>query len=57
MWALVTPIIFQSLGVSNPEQVDLLLKTFYTGRREKLTEEEKQTMADIALRSESTYSL
>ena len=40
--------------MSSPQQVDLLMKTFYTGRRERLTEAEKHTMADIALRSEST---
>ena len=41
--------------MSSPQQVDLLMKTFYTGRRERLTEAEKQTMADIALRSECTH--
>ena len=41
--------------MSSPQQVDLLMKTFYTGRRERLTEAEKQTMADIPLRSESTH--
>ena len=40
--------------MSDPRQVNLLLKTFYTGRRERLTPEEQQAIADIALRSEST---
>jgi hypothetical protein len=52
---LLLLVMLQSLGVSDPRQVDLLLKTFYTGRRNRLTQEEQQAIADIALRSGSTY--
>jgi hypothetical protein len=51
---LLLLVMLQSLGVSDPRQVDLLLKTFYTGRRNRLTQEEQQAIADIALRSGST---
>ena len=44
----------QSLGVSDPRQVNLLLKTFYTGQTDKLTRAEQEVIADIALRSAST---
>ena len=45
--------LFQSLGVSNSSQINLLLQTFYNGRSSPLTEEERIIIKDLATRYNS----
>ena len=43
-------LIFQSLEVNRTRDIDLLLQTFYSGREENLTAEEKAIIRDYATR-------
>ena len=43
-------LIFQSLEVNRTRDIDLLLQTFYSGREENLTAEEKAVIRDYATR-------